>query len=197
MLCGDKGVARVFAKQKGASDDDIELLSDALEIWASVLERDGGPVDNVRTGLGTGASGGLGAGLAAGVGATLKSRFDVFLDSGIYPTDFDAKIADVDLVITAEGSIDFQTPHGKVPAEVARRAARAGVPVMGLAGSIGRGAAAVHEVGIDAITSIVDLPMPLADAFAQGQRLLIDATEQMMRMVLVGVSIADPRVGRN
>ena len=197
VLCGDKGVARVFAKQKGASDQDIELLSDALEIWASVLERDGGPVDNVRTGLGTGASGGLGAGLAAGVGATLKSRFDVFLDSGIYSTDFDAKIADVDLVITAEGSIDFQTPHGKVPAEVARRAARAGVPVMGLAGSIGRGAAAVHEVGIDAITSIVDLPMPLADAFAQGQRLLIDATEQMMRMVLVGVSIADPRAGRN
>ena len=197
VLCGDKGVARVFAKQKGASDEDIELLSDALEIWASVLERDGRPVDNVRTGLGTGASGGLGAGLAAGVGATLKSRFDVFLDSGIYSTDFDAKIADVDLVITAEGSIDFQTPHGKVPAEVARRAARAGVPVMGLAGSIGRGAAAVHEVGIDAITSIVDLPMPLADAFAQGQRLLIDATEQMMRMVLVGVSISDPRVGRN
>jgi hypothetical protein len=94
-------------------------------------------VDNVRTGLGTGASGGLGAGLAA-VGATLKSRFDVFLDSGIYSTDFDAKIADVDLVITAEGSIDFQTPHGKVPAEVARRAARAGVPVMGTLSSVSR-----------------------------------------------------------
>ena len=196
VLCGDKGVARVFAKQKGASDADIELLSDALEIWASVLERDGGPVDDIRTGLGTGASGGLGAGLAA-VGATLKSRFDVFLDSGIYSTDFDAKIADANLVITAEGSIDFQTPHGKVPAEVARRAARAGVPVMGLAGSIGRGADAVHEVGIDAITSIVDLPMALSDAFAQGQRMLMDATEQMMRMVLVGVSISDPRPGRN
>jgi hypothetical protein len=39
--------------------------------------------------------------------------------------------------------------------------------------------------------------MALSDAFAQGQRMLIDATEQMMRMVLVGVSISDPRAGRN
>ena len=197
VLCGDTGVARVFARQKGATDEDIDLLSDALQNWASVLERDGRPVADIRTGLGTGASGGLGAGLAAGVGATLRSRFDVLLDSGIYSADFDAKIAEVDLVITAEGSIDFQTPHGKVPAEVARRAARAGVPVMGLAGSIGRGASAVHEVGIDAITSIVDLPMPLADAFAQSRRLLTDAAEQMIRMVLIGASIADPRAGRN
>ena len=113
VLCGDKGVARVFAKQKGAANEDIELLSDALEKWASVLERDGGPVDNVRTGLGTWASGGLGAGLAAGVGATPKSRFDAFLDSGIYSTDFDANTAEVDLVITAEGSMDFQTPTAR------------------------------------------------------------------------------------
>lgn len=195
VLCGEKGVARVFARQKGASDADVELLSDALENWASVLERDGLPVEDLRTGLGTGASGGLGAGLAA-VGATLKSRFDVFLDSGIYSTDFDAKIAEVDLVITAEGSIDFQTPHGKVPAEVARRAARAGVPVMGIAGSIGRGAEAVHEVGIDAITSIVNLPMPLADAITNGQRLLTESAEQMLRTVLIGMSIAGPRYAK-
>lgn len=193
VLCGDKGVARVFARQKGASDEDIELLSDALENWANVLERDGRPVDDIRTGLGTGASGGLGAGLAAGVGAKLVSRFDVFLDSGLYSIDLDAQIAEADLVITAEGSIDFQTPNGKVPAEVARRAVRVGVPVIALAGSIGQGAASVHEVGIDAITSIMDVPMPLADAVAHSQRLLIDATEQMMRMILVGVAVATSR----
>lgn len=193
VLCGEKGVARVFARQKGASDEDIELLSNALENWATVLERDGVPAGDIRTGLGTGASGGLGAGLAAGVGAKLVSRFDVFLDSDLYSIDLDAQIAEADLVITAEGSIDFQTPNGKVPAEVARRASRAGVPVIALAGSIGQGAASVHEAGIDAITSIMDVPMPLADAVAHSQRLLINATEQMMRMILVGVAIASSR----
>ncbi len=190
VLCGDKGVARVFARQKGATDTDIDLLSDALDTWAAVLERDGLPMADIRTGLGTGASGGLGAGLAAGIGAALRSRFEVLLDSGIYSTDFDTTIANADLVITAEGSIDFQTPHGKVPAEVARRAAAAGIPVMGVAGSIGRGAEAVHDVGINAITSIVNLPMPLAEAIANSQQLLTNATEQMMRMVLVGLTLA-------
>lgn len=197
VMCGERGVARVFARQKGATDADIEILSDALDTWAAILDRDGRPVEDIRTGLGTGASGGLGAGLAAGIGAVLKSRFEVFLDSGLYSTDLDTTIAAADLVLTAEGSIDFQTPHGKVPAEIARRAARAGVPVMGLAGSIGRGADAVHEVGIQAITSIMDLPMPLADAITHAQRLLTDATEQMIRTVLVGISLANPTTTTN
>jgi glycerate kinase len=190
VLCGEKGVARVFARQKGATDAAVEVLSDALETWATILTRDGFPAGDIRTGLGTGASGGLGAGLAAGVGAKLVSRFDVFLDPGLYSIDLDARIAEADLVITAEGSIDFQTPNGKVPAEIARRAARAGVPVIALAGSIGHGAASVHDIGIDAITSIIDVPMPLADAVAHSQRLLIAATEQTLRMILVGIEIA-------
>ena len=58
-------------------------------------------------------------------------------------------------------------------------------------------AASVHEVGIDAITSIMDVPMPLADAVAHSQRLLIDATEQMMRMILVGLAISRRRSGED
>ena len=113
VLCGEKGVAPVFARQKGASDEDVEVLSQALENWATILERDGYRVADIRTGMGTGASGGLGAGLAAGVGATLLSRFDALLDSGLCGIDLDTKIAEADLVITAEGSVDFQTPRGR------------------------------------------------------------------------------------
>ncbi|CAM4233790.1 Glycerate kinase [Mycobacterium basiliense] len=196
VLCGEKGVAPVFARQKGATDEDVEVLSHALKNWATILERDGNPVADVRTGLGTGASGGLGAGLAAGIGATLLSRFDALLDSGLCGIDLDTRIGQADLVITAEGSIDFQTPRGKVPAEVARRATDAGVPVIALAGSIGRGAAAVHDAGIDAMASIVAAPMSLADAVANGWRLLSDAAEQTMRMILIGASVASRQNGR-
>ncbi|MGA9873539.1 MAG: glycerate kinase, partial [Rhodococcus sp. (in: high G+C Gram-positive bacteria)] len=190
VLCGPAGVARVFGPQKGATDEQVEELSAALDKWAGVLERDGVMIDDVRTGSGTGASGGLGAGLAAGVGAVLRSRFEALLDSGLSGIDLDRRIRKADLVITAEGSIDFQTPHGKVPAEVARRCQRFGVPVIALAGSLGVGAPAVHDVGIAAIASIITVPMPLSEAVANGEALLVDAAERTMRMILLGGAVS-------
>lgn len=193
VLCGDGGVARVFGPQKGATTDQVDQLERGLERWAEVLRRDGvgapGGLD-LRVGAGTGASGGLGAGLAGGLGALLRSRFEALLTPGLLGSDLNAEIAAADLVITAEGAIDFQTPRGKVPAEVARRAGLAGVPVMAIAGSLGKGAPDVHDIGIGAVTSIMAVPMPLADAVAQGHRLLVEATERSMRMLLLGAAVS-------
>ncbi|MGL5864465.1 MAG: glycerate kinase family protein [Dermatophilaceae bacterium] len=191
VLCGPRGVARVFGPQKGASPEQVEQLAAALDAWAGVLERDGrAPAGtDLRTGLGTGASGGLGAGLAA-VGARLVPRFDALLDSGLAGVDLDGLLARADLVITAEGAVDAQTSRGKVPAEVARRAQRAGVPVIALAGTIGAGAEDVYDVGIGAVASIIALPMDLRDAVEQAERLLVDATERTMRLVLLGAAVA-------
>ncbi|PYE20252.1 glycerate kinase [Williamsia limnetica] len=190
VLTGPQGVARVFGPQKGASVDQVEELAAALDNWVTILERDGVGKGDLRRGPGSGASGGLGAGLAGGLGAVLRSRFEALLDSGLSGIDLDRRIRKADLVITAEGSIDFQTPHGKVPAEVARRATRYGVPVVALAGSLGRGAPAVHDVGIAAIASILTVPMPLSEAVANGEELLVAAAERMMRMILLGGTIA-------
>jgi glycerate kinase len=190
VLCGKKGVARVFGPQKGASPHQVEELAKAMRQWARVLERDGlQPGFDYRAGPGTGASGGLGAGLAA-VGATLVPRFDALIDSGLAGLDLDALMRGADLVITAEGAIDFQTPNGKVPAVIARRAQLAGVPVLALAGSLGKGAPEVHDIGIDAIASIMTLPMNLEDAVANGEQLLIEATERTMRLLLLGAAVS-------
>ena len=57
--------------------------------------------------------------------------------------DFEALLEQADLVITAEGSLDDQSPFGKIPCEVARRAKRRGLPVEpdgnGTGGGVGRG----------------------------------------------------------
>ncbi len=190
VLCGKKGVARVFGPQKGASPHQVEELAKAMRQWARVLERDGLRAGfDYRSGPGTGASGGLGAGLAA-LGAKLVPRFDALIDSGLAGLDLDALMRGADLVITAEGAIDFQTPNGKVPAVIARRAQLAGVPVLALAGSLGRGAPEVHDIGIDAIASIMTLPMNLEDAVANGEQLLIEATERTMRLLLLGAAVS-------
>ncbi len=102
----------------------------------------------------------------------------------------DDLLSDVDLVLTAEGSLDDQTPHGKVPAEVARRAKLQGLPEVELAGALGRGHASVADAGIDAWSTIVEGPISLEDAIAGGEELLTSAAERVMRAVLVGRSLS-------
>jgi glycerate kinase len=183
VLCGERGVARVFGPQKGATPAQVEELSAALENWAFVLTRDAAvPDSDLRSGPGTGASGGLGAGLAA-LGARLLPRFDVLLDH----LDLDARLARADLVVTAEGALDHQTPRGKVPAEVARRAKLYGRPVLALAGTLGEGAGEVP--GVDACHGILPAPMELAEALLRASELLTDATERALKMIVLGTRL--------
>jgi glycerate 2-kinase len=188
VLCGEQGVARVFGPQKGASPEQVERAAAAMDHWAAVLEATTG--HDVRDLPGSGASGGLGSALHAVVGATLHPRFDVVFRY----VDLDALLDEADLVLTAEGGIDFQTPRGKVPAEVARRAKARGLPVVCLAGTIGRRPAANLEAGIDAWASIVPEPLSLEEALERAPKLVRKAAEHAMRMVAVGrrLAVAEP-----
>lgn len=181
VLTGEHGVARVFGPQKGATPTQVEHLAAGLEHWAHVLTRDLHATADLALGPGTGASGGLGAGLAA-LGAQLLPRFDVLLDH----LDLNARLARADLVVTAEGALDHQTPRGKVPAEVARRAKRFGRPVLVLAGTIGQGAHHVRAEGVDAYSAILPAPVSLTEALGRGAEFLTDATERALRMIVLG-----------
>jgi glycerate kinase len=182
VLCGERGVARVFGPQKGATPEQVEVLSAAMERWAKVLEREANI--ELRTSPGSGASGGLGAGLAA-LGAQLLPRFEVMFDH----VDLEPAIAGADLVVTAEGAIDEQTPSGKIPAEVARRAKRHGKPVIAFAGTLGVDAQLNYDIGIDAIAAILPCPLDLDQALAGASEYLADATERTLRLLLVGAAL--------
>lgn len=178
-LSGPDGVARRYGPQKGASAQDVELLSSAMSSWARLLDPDLAELP------GAGASGGLAAGLAGVLGARLESRFDVFLTS----TDLEQRLRTADLVITAEGAIDASTALGKIPTEVARRAKRHGKPVIALCGTIGPGADTSYEHGIDAITGILTGPVALPDAITRAPALITDATARTLRMLLLGTTL--------
>ncbi|KAK0608986.1 Glycerate kinase [Lasiodiplodia hormozganensis] len=182
VLCGDAGVARVYGPQKGASEAQVELLSAALDNFAAVVERQLGYA--VAHTPGGGASGGLGAGLLV-LGARLRPRYEAVMEWFAIGDLF----ADCTLVFTAEGGIDGQTPQGKIPAEVAGRAKKYGIPVIALAGTVGRGADVNYGAGIDAYTSILQRPGSLDEAVAQAEELLVDAAEGAMRTVLVGLAM--------
>lgn len=102
----------------------------------------------------------------------------------------DLLLSDCDLVITAEGGLDSQTPRGKIPSEVARRARAYNVPVIALAGTIGEGAETNYAAGIHAYASIMQRPMTLGAAIAGTERLLEEAAEATLRMVMIGWTLA-------
>jgi glycerate kinase len=179
VLCGPGGVARVFGPQKGATPEEVELMSKAMDNVASVV---GKAVEkDISLAPGSGASGGMGAGLML-IGAQLHPRFDIITKF----LNIEELVADTDLVFTAEGGIDFQTPRGKIPSEVARIAKLRAVPVIALAGTVGEGASTNYEAGIDAYASILQGPSTLQKAIADAERLLTEAAESAMRMVMVG-----------
>lgn len=181
VLLGARGVARVFGPQKGATPEQVELLAAAMETYAAAIET----VTGIAVGdvAGAGASGGLGAAVMGLLGGALHPRYDIVMRY----LDLDSMIARADLVITAEGSLDGQTPFGKVPAEVGHRAKEAGRPVIALAGTIGKGVTLNFEHGIDAFASILKAPCTLDDAINAAPKLLVRAAEDAVRMVRVGM----------
>jgi glycerate 2-kinase len=188
ILCGEMGVARVFGPQKGAVPSQVEQLSAALEQYALIIENTLG-VD-VRSIPGGGASGGLGAGLMAFTGARLHPRFDMIMKY----IDMEEKISTADVVLTAEGSIDFQTPNGKIPSEVARIAKKHNIPVIAITGTIGKGASLNYEAGIDAYISIIQKPTSLEKAMIQAPIWIEESTESVLRQIAIGLGIAQRKI---
>jgi glycerate kinase len=121
--------AELFARQKGATDAQVALLTRRLERLAQVYEEDHG-VD-VRDIEGSGAAGGLAGGLAA-VGATLVPGFDLVADL----VDLEERIERADLVVTGEGFVDAQSFQGKVVGGVLDLADQHQVPAAVIAGEI-------------------------------------------------------------
>lgn len=183
ILCGESGVAKVYGPQKGATPEQVALLARNLEYLAELY----GEIStkDLKYGQGTGASGGLGAGLIAICGAKLHPRFEIIMK---YIQISDA-IQNADLVFTAEGCLDYQTPHGKIPSEVARIAKVYQKPVIALAGTIGKNAKINYDNGIDAFVSIIPQPATLEDAMMDASRWLKNCAENAMRKVMIGIII--------
>ncbi len=183
VLLGPRGVARVFGPQKGATPEQVERLDAAMTRYAACI-RDATGIDMAHA-PGGGASGGLGAGFAGLLGGTLHPRFDIVMRY----LELDRLLDAADLVFTAEGSLDDQTPFGKVPSEVARRAKQRGLPVVAIAGTLGRHVEVNLDHGIDAYASILRRPCRLEDAIADAGDLLRDAAASAMRMLQVGAAM--------
>ena len=127
-LLGENGATRVFGPQKGASKSDLDNLEHALTRLADIVTTGFG--FDYRDQAGAGAAGGLGFGLLTFCRATIRPGFEVVAEA----VGLEAKMKNVDLVITGEGSLDRQTLEGKTPAGVAALARKLHKPVFAIVG---------------------------------------------------------------
>lgn len=179
-LLGPDGAVYTFGRQKGAD----KVVQSRLEAGMERLNR----IVTEKTGIdvsempGAGAAGGLGAALVAFAGAKMKSGIDTVLDL----IDFDERLKDVSLVITGEGSMDWQSAFGKVPYGIGMRCKKAGIPAVAIVGRMGKGAETLYQYGIDSVISTVNCPMPLEEALAKAEELYKSAAERMFRFLKAG-----------
>ena len=152
---GPKGAARLFAPQKGATAQDVEVLEQRMIRQEQALyERTG---VHVATLPGAGAAGGLGGAFMALFNARPVRGIDRVLDL----VRFVERTRGADLIITGEGKSDAQTLMGKVPFGVLQHAH--GIPVALLSGRI-EDCSELEQAGFRPVVEVTPRTLSLSQA---------------------------------
>ena len=134
-LVGKIGCSCVFAPQKGADAESVEIMDGYMKHYADIVERSAEEKFDRYT-KGAGAAGGLGYAFLMFLGGKLMPGIDIVLSE----TGLEADVEWADTVITGEGRIDAQTMMGKTPLGVAKLAKKHGKYVIAIGGCLGDGA---------------------------------------------------------
>jgi len=182
-LVGPRGAAAVFGPQKGATPSMVKKLDTALGKLARLIHDLTG--SDVARLAGAGAAGGIAGSFKGLLGAQLRPGSDLVFDL----LQITKLLPQVDLVITGEGTIDFQTPFGKGPGMLAKLAAKHSVPVIGIAGAVEEPIDTLFDQGFTAIFSITNRPMELKRAMQNAASLMESTAEQVMRLLGAGMRL--------
>ncbi|GAI91241.1 unnamed protein product, partial [marine sediment metagenome] len=94
-------------------------------------------------------------------------------------------LKEASLVFTGEGRIDTQTLFGKTVAGVAAKAKALHIPVVAIAGAVDGDSKEFSRHGIDGALSIVPGPISLRKSMANAEKLIADAAERALRLILI------------
>lgn len=175
-LLGLHGASAGFAAQKGATPEQAQELERRLGHFAHLVEGVAAG-DEVRRSLlggapGTGHEGWTnlpGAGAAGGTGFMLAVLGGRVLPGSTVVADavgLTRRVAGADLVLTGEGTLDWQSLHGKVVSAVAARGLEHGVPVVAVAGQVFAGRREWSAAGLAGVYAVVERPDQLEEVLA-------------------------------
>ena len=168
-LLGLQGASAIFAPQKGATPEMAQELESALGHFTEVVGRVVPSGRDLLTGKeirldrqpGAGAAGGLGYGLLL-LGGHRVSGVQTVLEA----VGFDALLQVADLVVTGEGTFDWQSLQGKVVAGVAEAALAMARPTVVIAGQTLVGRRDSMALGISGSYAVAENPEQVAASLA-------------------------------
>ena len=175
-LYGEQGAAYIYGPQKGASQQQVEVLDKGLQHLANVATQKFG-YDISQT-PGAGAAGGVGAGAMWFLNAELQPGAAIVLQQ----TQIEKHIRQADLVITGEGKMDQQTLQGKLVLGLADLCQRHKVPLAVVCGTLAVSPDDILGTGITYAVSAIDRPLSLQTAQNEAFSLVRQATFHLVRL---------------
>ena len=157
-LLGENGAAMIYAPQKGATDEQVQLLDQGMDHFEKILEKTFRK--SVKDIPGSGAAGGMGAGALVFFNAELRSGIDLIKEL----VKFDELIKGADWIITGEGKLDFQTLSGKTVNGVLESALLQKIKVAVFCGWITLPQDALNSIGVTYAASVMERAQGMEDA---------------------------------
>lgn len=177
---GKNGAAHIYAKQKGASQEEIEVLDKGLQHFAEVVLKTFGK--NLQEIPGAGAAGGLGGGAVTFLNGKLVSGIDLIKEIA----DFDNQIQNANWIITGEGNLDDQTLSGKTIGGVLSSAKKKDIPVAAFCGGISISGAQQNDMGLTYAISVSKGISTLKEAMATAKENLAFAAHNFVSLIKEG-----------
>ncbi len=174
ILFGKGGASFIYAKQKGASSDDIIYLNKGLEHIAEIISsQTGRSIGNVP---GTGAAGGVAAGLMTFFDCEIISGTKLVLEA----SNISEKIMGANLIITGEGKLDSQSSNGKVIEHITKLGNQFQLPVIALCGITDVSQYEIQSSGLTAAYQLVNDGISQKFAITNAEKLLIQHSRSIL-----------------
>jgi len=127
-LIGENGAAKIYSRQKGASEKQIiELEKNSIYFSSLIQKFNSKKISSIKGG---GAAGGTASGLYGLINSKINNGFDILKKiSGL-----EKIVRESNLVITGEGHFDNQSLNGKLPIRIAEITSKYRIPTIILTG---------------------------------------------------------------
>ncbi len=175
VLFGNQGAIKIFAPQKGANESVIKILEHNLFHFIKILQQHS--ANTIFQQKYSGAAGGAAIGISALKNIEIASGASYIFKLA----DVKNKLASTDVLIIGEGKLDSQSLMGKITGELAKAAVEKSVKCVALCGQYEN----IDNKYFNAIFSIQNQPVCLAEAIQKTRDLLYETAKQLARLLII------------
>lgn len=171
---GLNGAAHVYARQKGANDNEICELNMGLRYIAELIRQETS-VD-LQEIKGAGAAGGVGGGLVALADGHIISGSDAIFTL----LHLKSKIKDADIIISGEGKIDSQSLNDKLLCKLSKLANENNKKVWALCGHFNADENLLGKMNIEKVFSLAKSKKDIENSIVDPEKYLKEVTKEIL-----------------